>query len=67
MGGAGGDQDTENTELMAIYTRENQSAEKVTQAGKYKKKTHNHYDFYRSASRAPNFHSKHLCHETAVN
>lgn len=39
MGGAGGDQDTENTELMAIYTRENQSAEKVTQAGKYKKKT----------------------------
>lgn len=37
MGGAGGDQDTENTELMAIYTRENQSAEKVTQVGKYKK------------------------------
>lgn len=29
LGGAGGDQDTENTELMAIYTRENQSADKV--------------------------------------
>lgn len=29
LGGAGGEQDTENTELMAIYTRENQSADKV--------------------------------------
>lgn len=29
LGGAGGDQDTENTELMAIYSRENQSADKV--------------------------------------
>lgn len=29
LGGTGGDQDTENTELMAIYTRENQSADKV--------------------------------------
>lgn len=29
VGGASGDQDTENTELMAIYTKENQGAEKV--------------------------------------
>uniref|UniRef100_A0A7N6B0Q7 Solute carrier family 23 member 2 n=1 Tax=Anabas testudineus TaxID=64144 RepID=A0A7N6B0Q7_ANATE len=28
LGGASGDQDTENTELMAIYTKENQGAEK---------------------------------------
>ncbi|XP_019120047.2 solute carrier family 23 member 2 isoform X2 [Larimichthys crocea] len=28
VGGASGDQDTENTELMAIYTKENQGAEK---------------------------------------
>ena len=31
VGGASGDQDTENTELMAIYTKDNQGAEKVTQ------------------------------------
>lgn len=30
VGGASGDQDTENTELMAIYTKENQGAEKVS-------------------------------------
>lgn len=30
VGGASGDQDTENTELMAIYTKDNQGAEKVT-------------------------------------
>lgn len=29
MGSANGDQDTENTELMAIYTKENQITEKV--------------------------------------
>ncbi|KAA8592680.1 hypothetical protein FQN60_018135 [Etheostoma spectabile] len=28
LGGASGDQDTENTELMAIYTKDNQGAEK---------------------------------------
>lgn len=31
VGGATGDQDTENTELMAIYTKDNQAAEKVTE------------------------------------
>lgn len=30
VGGASGDQDTENTELMAIYTKDVQGAEKVT-------------------------------------
>lgn len=35
LGGAGGDQDTENTELMAIYTRENQSADKVEDRYRY--------------------------------
>ena len=30
VGSASGDQDTEDTELMAIYTKENQKAEKVT-------------------------------------
>lgn len=34
VGGASGDQDTENTELMAIYTKENQRAEKVSQEEK---------------------------------
>lgn len=29
MGSTNGDQDTENTELMAIYTKENQITEKV--------------------------------------
>lgn len=29
MGSASSDQDTENTELMAIYTKENQIIEKV--------------------------------------
>lgn len=31
---ATGDQDTENTELMAIYTKENQRAEKVSREEK---------------------------------
>lgn len=30
VGGASGDQDTENTELMAIYTKDIQREEKVT-------------------------------------
>lgn len=30
VGGANVDQDTENTELMAIYTKDNQGVEKVT-------------------------------------
>lgn len=30
LGSASADQDTENTELMAIYTKDNQGAEKVT-------------------------------------
>lgn len=30
VGGASGDQDTENTELMAIYTKDIQGAEKVS-------------------------------------
>lgn len=29
VGSANGDQDTENTELMAVYTKENQITEKV--------------------------------------
>lgn len=41
VGGASGDQDTENTELMAIYTKENQGAEKVTQEGKNGEMKHN--------------------------
>lgn len=34
VGSATGDQDTENTELMAIYTKENQRAEKVSREEK---------------------------------
>lgn len=43
VGGASGDQDTENTELMAVYlyTKENQGAEKVTQEGKNGEMKHN--------------------------
>lgn len=39
MGSASGDQDTENTELMAIYTKENQRAEKVTRVEKWRSET----------------------------
>lgn len=39
MGGASGDQDTENTELMAIYTKDNQGAEKVTREEKWRSET----------------------------
>lgn len=34
-----GDHDTENTELMAIYTKDNQRAEKVTHEEKWRSET----------------------------
>lgn len=43
LGGASGDQDTENTELMAIYSNDNQGAEKVTQEKTWRSETQTSY------------------------